>query len=180
MSAEERRLPAAVEHLISTISDEKSTPPPNAAATQILAEIGEEEALDVLRTIRNSKSIRTFSGFIVHLVKNKKKRNHSLSPHISPDTITVPPCCGGYASPSPVIGTRSGDALTPNKRKRTLNISDEVVTSIVEHFAGSSTSSDAVANTRKDHFTGTNTASAEKAYTQMSNSVPDAFAEFEF
>ncbi|KAK9715398.1 hypothetical protein RND81_06G162200 [Saponaria officinalis] len=183
MAAEERRLPAAVEHLISTISDEKSTPPPNAAATQILAEIGEEEALDVLRTIRNSKSIRTFSGFIVHLVKNKKKininekkRNHSLSPHISPDTITLSPSCGGYASPSSVIG----DALTPNKRRRTLNFSDEVVASIVEHFVGSSTSSDAVANTQKDHFTGTNTASAEKAYTQMSNSVPDAFAELEF
>ncbi|KAK2650448.1 hypothetical protein Ddye_017937 [Dipteronia dyeriana] len=69
-------LPHSVEHLMSKICEEQSQPPPDTSARRMLASLGEESALEILRTIARTKIRHTFGGFIVHMV-NKHNNNGS-------------------------------------------------------------------------------------------------------
>ncbi|KAH9800966.1 putative RNA-dependent RNA polymerase 3 [Citrus sinensis] len=70
-------LPLSVEQLISKIYTEQNKLPPDDGARRSLASLGEDAALDVLRTIASDKIKYSFSGYINYLVK---KRNNNGSP----------------------------------------------------------------------------------------------------
>ncbi|XP_021723566.1 probable RNA-dependent RNA polymerase 5 [Chenopodium quinoa] len=100
------RLPAAVVEQLHAIYYEKSQPPASAVAIRYLSDIGEQESLKILDTIRNySKTIRNLSGFIVHLAK--KNNSHRFSP----------PSPQSPLPPSPAV-TPQGNKSSENKRKR--------------------------------------------------------------
>ncbi|KAK0572333.1 hypothetical protein LWI29_030053 [Acer saccharum] len=71
-------LPHSVEHLMSKICVEQSQPPPDPSARRMLASLGEESALEILRSIAKSKIRHTFSGFITHMVKNLNNNGSPL------------------------------------------------------------------------------------------------------
>ncbi|KAL5771145.1 hypothetical protein ACOSP7_015299 [Xanthoceras sorbifolium] len=73
-------LPHSVEQLMHKICMEQSQPPPSPGARRLLAELGEEAALEILRTIGASTIRHTFSGFIAHLVKSYNNNNNNGSP----------------------------------------------------------------------------------------------------
>ncbi|KAL3829924.1 hypothetical protein ACJIZ3_018726 [Penstemon smallii] len=68
-SQEVVNLPESVKKTIEIICQEKKLPPLKNYAKKMLAEIGEEASLDVLRTIWSSKEVTSFSGYISFLVK---------------------------------------------------------------------------------------------------------------
>ncbi|KAI9192350.1 hypothetical protein LWI28_021583 [Acer negundo] len=71
-------LPHSVEQLMSKICVEQSQPPPDPSARRMLASLGEESALEILRLIAKSKIRHTFSGFITHMVKNLNNNGSPL------------------------------------------------------------------------------------------------------
>ncbi|KAL2229016.1 UNVERIFIED_CONTAM: putative RNA-dependent RNA polymerase 3, partial [Sesamum indicum] len=66
---QEVRLPEPVEMIIQRICLEKNQPPLKKYARNMLAEIGEQAALEVLTTVLSSKTIRSFGGYVAFLVK---------------------------------------------------------------------------------------------------------------
>ncbi|KAH9603941.1 hypothetical protein KSS87_019698 [Heliosperma pusillum] len=179
-------LPAAVENLLEITACEKSAPPADSIARKFLAEIGEEQSIDVLNTIRHLRVIRNFSAYIVYLAKMKKtntmNNNNCLSPaRVSPNSVTTSHRSDAFASPSSVTSTPPlGEASPPNKRRRTLNFPDDVVKSFLDEFVPASTTSEAMADTQINQFIGSATASEGKADMGMVDSLTDAFAELEF
>ncbi|XP_074273775.1 putative RNA-dependent RNA polymerase 5 isoform X2 [Silene latifolia] len=180
-------LSAAVENLLEITAREKSQPPANAVARKFLAEIGEEQSIDVLSTILSMRTtIINFSALIVHLAKQKKPKkmndNDCLSPTKgSPNPVTTTHRSDAFASPSSTNNTPPiGDALPPNKRRRTLNFPDDVVASFLDVFVPASTTSEVMVDTKTDQFIGSATASKEKADMGMMDSLTDALTELEF
>ncbi|KAK9208590.1 hypothetical protein WN944_000948 [Citrus x changshan-huyou] len=70
-------LPLSVEQLISKIYTEQNKLPPDDGARRGLASLGEDAALDVLRTIASDKIKYSFSGYINYLVKKRNNNNGS-------------------------------------------------------------------------------------------------------
>ncbi|KAJ4708521.1 RNA-dependent RNA polymerase [Melia azedarach] len=76
-STQQVPLPHSVEQLILKICADQDQPPPDAGARRGLASLGEEGALEVLRTIAGQKIKYTFSGFVMHLIKIRSNSNGS-------------------------------------------------------------------------------------------------------
>ncbi|KAH6827518.1 hypothetical protein C2S53_007863 [Perilla frutescens var. hirtella] len=90
------RLPESVEDIIKRVSMEKQTQPLDFNARKLLRDIGEQGSLQILGTVLSSSSpIKTFSGFVSFLVKQK------YPIHKSPSS----------ASP---LGLRSPSSASPN------------------------------------------------------------------
>ena len=70
-------LPHSIEQLISRICAEQNQLPPDAGARRGLASLGEDAALDVLRTIASDKIKYSFSGYVNYLVKKRNNNNGS-------------------------------------------------------------------------------------------------------
>ncbi|CAI9285993.1 unnamed protein product [Lactuca saligna] len=68
-SSTEVPLQPSVEELIKKISVEKRITPPDVSARRLLSTITEASAIEILNKIAASSNIRTFSGFIIHMVK---------------------------------------------------------------------------------------------------------------
>ncbi|XP_050217992.1 probable RNA-dependent RNA polymerase 5 [Mercurialis annua] len=62
-------LPISVEESIDKICSEKHVPPLGHQARCDLSSVGEEKALEVIRTIAGEQIKRTFDGFVIHMVK---------------------------------------------------------------------------------------------------------------
>ncbi|TXG61454.1 hypothetical protein EZV62_012817 [Acer yangbiense] len=77
-------LPNSVELLMNKICGEQSQPPPDHQARRMLASVGEEKALDILRFIAAKKIQQTFSGFIIRMVNNHNNKNNNSSISGSP------------------------------------------------------------------------------------------------
>lgn len=67
-SSTEVPLQPSVEELIKKISVEKRITPPDVSARRLLSTITEASAIEILNKIAASSNIRTFSGFIIHMV----------------------------------------------------------------------------------------------------------------
>ncbi|KAK1417362.1 hypothetical protein QVD17_26489 [Tagetes erecta] len=107
-STESVPLPPSVEQLIAKICSEKCTPPPDVSALRSLSRITEASAIEILNIISASTSIRNFSGFIVHMTKDKSLT--VSSPHhaqILPQKRSPP------VSPNP---QRFAQYLSPNSK----------------------------------------------------------------
>ncbi|KAJ0091072.1 hypothetical protein Patl1_13327 [Pistacia atlantica] len=72
-------VPHSVEQLIHEICTNQKKQPPDAEARHALASLGEEEALNVLRTIAGQTIRYSFSGFIKYLI-NQRHNNTNGSP----------------------------------------------------------------------------------------------------
>lgn len=87
-------LPAPVEDLIERICKEQSLPPLEFNVRRHLANIGEEQAIELLNTISKSK-IRSLGGYIIHMLKHssssplKPSPSKSSSPVVTTATATA-------------------------------------------------------------------------------------------
>ncbi|KAI3714711.1 hypothetical protein L6452_21670 [Arctium lappa] len=72
-------LQPSVEELIRKICLQKCIPAPDVSARRLLATITEASAIGILNKIAASSNIRTFSGFIVHMVKENSVATSSTS-----------------------------------------------------------------------------------------------------
>ncbi|KAL8189027.1 hypothetical protein R6Q57_029288 [Mikania cordata] len=70
-SSPEVVLQPSIEQLITKICSEKCIAPPDVSARRKLSMITEETATEILNTIAASSKVRTFSGYIVHMVNVK-------------------------------------------------------------------------------------------------------------
>lgn len=91
-------LPRSVDELIDKICADQSQEHPDAQLRWRLAQQGEEEALEILRTIATTKIKRSLSGFIFHLLER------SSSPRSTPPKR---PCL----SDSPTTGPGVSDKV---------------------------------------------------------------------
>ncbi|GAV88059.1 RdRP domain-containing protein [Cephalotus follicularis] len=81
-------LPHSVEELIRKICTDQSQPPLGVGARRVLASLGDEEAINILRKISMQKIHTTFDGFIHFLAK---KLNNNNSNDKSPTRLCVSP-----------------------------------------------------------------------------------------
>ncbi|KAI3802886.1 hypothetical protein L1987_31032 [Smallanthus sonchifolius] len=120
-SSTEVHLQPSVEELITKICTEKCIMPPDVSARRLLSTITEASAIEILNKIAASSKIRTFSGFIIHMVKAnsgavsspkdacilpQKRSPPSGSPqkYASPDSSSTPRSIPDYFSRSPNDG----------------------------------------------------------------------------
>ncbi|KAI3524654.1 hypothetical protein L1887_03317 [Cichorium endivia] len=98
-----------VEELIKKICVEKCIPPPDVPARRLLSTITEASAIEILNIIAASSKIRTFSGYIIHLVKANSAAVSSangvckspLKRSLSPSSVAgSPQKYAGYISPN--------------------------------------------------------------------------------
>ncbi|XP_020536474.1 probable RNA-dependent RNA polymerase 5 isoform X3 [Jatropha curcas] len=71
------QLPPSVEQLIAEICTKQQQPRLGNQARRELASIGEDEALEILRTISSTEIKKTFDGFVFYLVKKWATNNGS-------------------------------------------------------------------------------------------------------
>ncbi|KAF8393434.1 hypothetical protein HHK36_021678 [Tetracentron sinense] len=64
-------LPSSVEEMLRRICEEQSLPPPDSKARMVLASLGEEPSLKLLRNISGCR-IRTLSGLITYMAKKSE------------------------------------------------------------------------------------------------------------
>ncbi|KAF8370200.1 hypothetical protein HHK36_031764 [Tetracentron sinense] len=64
-------LPPSVEEMLRRICEEQSLPPPDSKARMVLASLGEEPSLKLLRNISGCR-IRTLSGLITYMAKKSE------------------------------------------------------------------------------------------------------------
>ncbi|WCJ42551.1 RNA-dependent RNA polymerase family protein [Euphorbia peplus] len=103
-------LPLAVEQLISKICMEQNQPPLQPSIRRELALLGEEEALDILRTIASIHIKKTFDGFVRYMINRRTATNTTPSSKDSPNKKLR------YSPPSPQPPSRSPTTkLTPTR-----------------------------------------------------------------
>ncbi|KAI4350803.1 hypothetical protein L6164_005218 [Bauhinia variegata] len=95
-------IPQSVESLLDRICSDQNQIPPDSTVRRALADIGEQEALEILKII-SSETIRlSLNGFIMHMINKRKPPNHPLPPSSPPpDKARRLSCQGGIGS-SPV------------------------------------------------------------------------------
>ncbi|KAI4350804.1 hypothetical protein L6164_005219 [Bauhinia variegata] len=76
-------LPQSVESLLDRICSDQNQTPPDSTVRRALADIGEQEALEILKIISSETIRRSLNGFIMHMINKRKPPNHPL-PSSSP------------------------------------------------------------------------------------------------
>ncbi|XP_052180975.1 probable RNA-dependent RNA polymerase 5 [Diospyros lotus] len=92
----EAPLPAAVESMLRQICEQQRLPMPDAHIRRILAELGEERSLSILRKISTQKIYKSLSGFIMHLAREEDRAPTEQS------VIQSPPVWNSNCHRSPV------------------------------------------------------------------------------
>ncbi|KAI3775549.1 hypothetical protein L1987_50128 [Smallanthus sonchifolius] len=122
-SSTEVRLLPSVEELITKICTEKCIIPPDVSARRLLSTITEASAIEILNKIAASSKIRTFSGFIIHMVKansgavSSPKDACILPKKRSPPSSSTAGSPLKYASP----GSSSNPRIIPDYFSRSPN-----------------------------------------------------------
>ncbi|XP_071715464.1 probable RNA-dependent RNA polymerase 5 [Rutidosis leptorrhynchoides] len=81
----------SIEQLITKICSEKCIQPPNVEARRLLSTIAESAAIEILNKISKSNNIRTFTGFIIYLVKQNSTASSPDQPSILPQKRSSSP-----------------------------------------------------------------------------------------
>ncbi|XAR53380.1 RNA-directed RNA polymerase [Bertholletia excelsa] len=97
-------LPPAVEAMLRKICIEQRQSQPDDDVRRNLAWIGEEESLDILDAISKKKIYKSLSGYIMHMVKNRRRARTEQSDNLSPQQWS------SSSSSSPAISPRTDGA----------------------------------------------------------------------
>ncbi|RYR07404.1 hypothetical protein HN51_071030 [Arachis hypogaea] len=119
-------LPASVDNLLERICKEQNQSPPDSKVRRMLAEIGEQEALNLLNKISNSKIKSTLSAFIVYLIKQSTA---SSSPSSFPSPSNSP-FASSTLSPNGFTGSATRTMSQHHQNTVGLGSSQAVVTEL--------------------------------------------------
>ncbi|KAL0339032.1 UNVERIFIED_CONTAM: putative RNA-dependent RNA polymerase 5 [Sesamum angustifolium] len=111
---QEAPLPHFIEKIIQKICKDQSQPPITFYARKLLADIGEKAASDLLASISNQRITKSFSGYIITMVKK-----------YHPAVVPSPPCKRSL-SPSSSLPRNTSLRKSPLQISRLLSFEDEV------------------------------------------------------
>ncbi|MED6131270.1 hypothetical protein PIB30_008310 [Stylosanthes scabra] len=121
-------LPSSVENLIEQICREQKKPPLDSILRKELADIGEEQALDILNYIKE-REIKSFGGY-VHCMVNSKKSSSSYTQQFASSSainVTQAPLTLNLSTPQ---GSATRTMSQQNQDTVSLGSSQSVVTDI--------------------------------------------------